>query len=386
VRLVRAPAEPLSAMARLGQRVFSDPSLSASGTVSCASCHRSQQAYASFDRAEGRAIPSLMYLERQPIFSVGPDSGENENPTPAPSPGSSGIRALKTAENPAQAQQNVVPQGGLFWDGRADTLQGQALVPLLDPAEMNGGSVERVADKLRHAPYAAQMLQLFGARIFAQPNLAVSQALFAVARYQIESRDFHPYASKFDRWLEGKARLSPPEARGYALFNDPKRANCAACHLDGVTPDGLPPLFTDHQYEALGVPRNAKLVANRDPHYYDLGICGPIRTDMKAARQYCGMFLTPTLRNVATRRAYFHNGVYRTLRQVLDFYNFRDTRPARIYPAHRQYDDLPATARANLDTTDAPFDRKRGDAPPLGDAEESDIIAFLRTLTDDAAR
>jgi cytochrome c peroxidase len=93
------------------------------------------------------------------------------------------------------------------------------------------------------------------------------------------------------------------------------------------------------------------------------------------------MFLTPTLRNVATRHAYFHNGVYHTLRQVLDFYDFRSTRPQRIY-SHGAIDDLPAAYRANLDTADAPFDRTPAQGPPLTASQERDIIAFLQTLTD----
>ena len=99
--------------------------------------------------------------------------------------------------------------------------------------------------------------QLFGSAIWSDPRLIVSEALFAVARYQIEDASFHPYTSKFDFWLEGKARFTESEARGYALFNDPAKANCAGCHADQPTRDGLPPLFTDHQFEALGAPRNA---------------------------------------------------------------------------------------------------------------------------------
>jgi cytochrome c peroxidase len=205
----------------------------------------------------------------------------------------------------------------------------------------------------------------------------VGEALFAVARYEFEEPAFHPYSSKFDAWLEGRARLSPAELRGYRLFNDPHGANCAACHVDKPSPDGLPPLFTDHQYEALGVPRNPEIAANRNPHYVDLGLCGPLRTDLAAQHQYCGMFVTPTLRNVATRGAFFHNGVDHTLRAVLDFYVNRDRDPKL-----RRYDDLPPAYRANVDTVDAPFGRRRGDPPVLTSAQERDVIAFLRTLTD----
>src|SRR6185369_8949883 len=102
---------------------------------------------------------------------------------------------------------------------------------------------------------------------------------------------------------------------------------------------------------------------------------------------YCGMFTTPSLRNTATRRAFFHNGVFSSLEQVLDFYNFRDTNPEKVFPraadgSLQKYDDLPAKYHANVDVTDPPFDRKAGDQPAMTAQDEADIIAFLKTLTD----
>ncbi len=170
--------------------------------------------------------------------------------------------------------------------------------------------------------------------------------------------------------------------RGYLLFNDPQKADCGGCHLDQPTPDGLPPLFTDHQFEALGVPRNDALAANRDPAYFDLGICGPYREDLAGQTQYCGMFLTPTLRNVATRHVFMHNGVYHTLQQVMDFYDFRDTEPGKVYPGGNKYNDIPKQYQANVDVTDPPFDRKVGEIAAMTAQDEQDIIAFLATLTD----
>ncbi len=401
VRLVRPPVAPLSMMAQLGHRVFFDPSLSSSGRLSCASCHSPAHHYGppgdvpamfggpGLSRQGVRAVPSLMYLERQPNFSIGPDNEENEtvNLTQMAMLGQDASRVQKTAQDTAQTAANLVPEGGLFWDGRADTLQAQALFPLLSPLEMDGGSARLVAAKLRHAPYAPLFAELFGASVFDSPRLAVAEALFAVARYEIESPQFHPYTSKYDYWLEGKARLSPAEMRGYLLFNDPKKADCAGCHLDQPDGDGLPPLFTDHQFEALGVPRNKALAVNRDPAYFDLGICGPFRTDMRTETQYCALFGTPTLRNVATRQVFFHNGIYHSLQQVMDFYDFRDTDPGKIYPRNAdgtvaKADDIPARFKANLDVTDPPFDRKPGETPAMSAQDEQDIIAFLSTLTD----
>ena len=406
VHLVRPGAAPLSAMlsamAQLGQKVFYDASLSSSGALSCASCHSPGHAYgppndapvmlggATLSRQGARAVPSLSYLERQPIFSIGPDQSDDDNLVPLAQMaalGQQSVRATKTATQTGASAANIVPQGGLFWDGRADTLQDQASFPLLDPREMDGGSIESVADKLHHAAYAESFVGLFGIGVFGDPRLLVSEAMFAVARYQLEDPSFHPYTSKYDDWLEGKAQLSESELRGLQLFNDPDKANCGGCHLSRPTRDGLPPLFTDHQYEALGAPRNAALTDNRDPGYFDLGVCGPQRTDIADQTQYCGMFLTPTLRNTATRRAFFHNGVFNSLQQVMDFYNFRDTNPEKVYPRAadgtvRKYDDLPAKYRANVDVTDPPFDRHLGETPAMTAQDEADIIAFLQTLTD----
>ena len=401
VALVRPSAAPLSTMAELGRDIFLDPHLSASGKMSCAYCHSPADAYGPVGSqpvekggphlaSEGvRAVPSLMYLERQPNFSIGPDNDENENVSLAQLAAQSvtATRATKTALNTGASAANLVPQGGLLWDGRADTLQMQASIPLLTDFEMDNGSVADLAAKLGQAPYAATMKVLFGLAIFDDPRMAVAEAQFAVARYQFEDPSFHPYTSKFDYWLEGRARLSPAELRGYLLFNDPNKANCGGCHVDQPSPDGLAPLFTDHQYEALGVPRNRTLAANRDPDYFDLGVCGPYRKDVENQTQYCGMFTTPTLRNVALRHVFFHNGVYHTLKQVMDFYDFRDTNPGKVYPKAAdgkvlKYDDLPPQYRANVDTVDPPLDRQLGQRPAMTEQDEQDIIAFLGTLTD----
>src|SRR5580692_4644692 len=346
VHLVRRPVAPLSAMAKLGRQIFFDASLSSSGKVSCSSCHSPEHAYGppndgpvmlggpNLTLQGARAVPSLTYLKRQPEFSIGPDDKESENVNLAEQAalGQNAARVQKTATQTSESAANIVPQGGLFWDGRADTLQIQASGPLLDPREMDGGSIEIVAEKLRNAPYAKKFAGLFGEGIFTSAHLLVGEATFAVGRYQIEEPSFHSYTSKFDYWLEGKARLSEAEWRGYRLFNDPDKANCAGCHDSQVSREGLPPRFTDTQYEALGAPRNLALADTKDPEYFDLGVCGPIRKDMADQTQFCGMFKTPTLRNTAVRRAFFHNGVFQTLQQVMDFYNFRDTNPEKVYP------------------------------------------------------
>jgi len=400
VQLVLPQTAPLSEMAVLGKQIFFDTRLSSSGRISCASCHSPANAYGppgklpamfggpDLTRQGARAVPSLMYLDHQPNFTIGPDIGADADlPTALAPPPPNATRVTKTAQDNTQTAANMVPQGGLFWDGRVNTLQSQAMGPLLNPLEMDGGSVAIVAAKLQAAPYAPIFGQLFGPSVFKDPALLVSEAMFALARYQVEDPSFHPYSSKYDAWLQGKARLSAAEMRGYELFNNPAKADCGGCHLDQPTPDGQPPLFTDHQFEALGVPRNPDLVLNQNPAYDDLGICGPYRTDMTAQTQYCGLFLTPTLRNAATRQVFFHNGAYHTLQQVLDFYDFRDTNPERIYPRGAdgkvsKFNDIPAADQANVDTIDPPFNRLPGQTPAMTAQDEQDIVAFLKTLTD----
>jgi cytochrome c peroxidase len=137
----------------------------------------------------------------------------------------------------------------------------------------------------------------------------------------------------------------------------------------------------------LGVPRNSTIPATHDPSYYDLGICGPYRTDMRDQTQYCGMFLTPSLRNTATRKFFFHNGVFHSLEDVLDWYVNRDLHPERFYSKDAsgnvvKYDDIPEKYRGNVDTTDAPFNRHPGDQAALSKQEMQDIVAFLNTLND----
>ncbi len=278
------------------------------------------------------------------------------------------------------------PVGGFFRDGRAKDLAGQARHPFLDEREMANSDVASLVDKLRHAAYAAAFRDLFGNDVMRDPARAFDAMIAALAAYQAESPDFHPFDSKYDAYLAGSARLTEQEDRGRALFNDPKKGNCAACHPSGRASDGSPPLFTDFTYDNIGLPREATIGMNRDPAFFDLGLCGPKRTDLAARRDLCGAFKVPTLRNVARTAPYFHNGRFETLREVVDFYVRRDTDPGDWYPRIAgsvvKFDDLPPELRGNVNVDEVPYDREPGDAPALTPAEIDDVVAFLRTLDD----
>ncbi|MGA9587231.1 MAG: cytochrome-c peroxidase, partial [Terracidiphilus sp.] len=147
------------------------------------------------------------------------------------------------------------------------------------------------------------------------------------------------------------------------------------------------PLFTDYEFEALGVPRNPDISANAARGYFDMGLCGPLRTDHTQESTFCGLFKTPTLRNVATRSVFFHNGRFHTLNDALRFYVRRDTDPRLWYPASSlgaidKFDDIPPALRSNVDVIDEPLTRQEGSPPAWSDAEIDDVIAFLQTLSD----
>jgi cytochrome c peroxidase len=378
-------------VAQLGRDLFFDARLSQSGKSSCATCHAPDRAYAAPIDADtaSRMVPSLRYLERIPRFHIGPDAGDvDDSPTAALTNPSARVGADTRSEKVAGTATNaaaLTPSGGLFWDGRQTTLQAQAMVPLFNPSEMGNTSEASLAARVR-SRYGPRLIQLFGAETVAPDDRLLAEATFAITRFELEDSTFHPYDSKYDAYLEGRATLTPAEARGLTLFENPKKGNCAACHLDRPTADGLPPAFSDFEYEALGVPRKIP-VPSHDSAARDLGVCGPTRTDLLAEKQFCGMFRTPSLRNVATRKAFFHNGTARTLDEVLQFYVFRDVQPERVYPRDAagrvaKFNDVPRRYHANIDTTDAPFDRKLGQGPVLTSQEMADVVAFLRTLTD----
>lgn len=400
---MRPAAAPLSATAQIGREMFFDARLSASGTMSCATCHdpafaygppnaRSAQLGGALRTQEGmRAVPSLRYVDRAPAFVIGPDLDDDDAVSPAAKSGSS---PTSNATTPKLAGATVpaplVPRGGLFWDGRADSFQTQATGPLLNPAEMANTNAASLAAKFRALGYSNRLARALGfSSADPLPDLRLfDEALFAIGRFEFEDPSFHPYSSRYDAWLEGRARLTPAELRGLRVFENPAKGNCAACHPDRPTADRRPPVFTDWQYEALGVPRNELLAINRDAAQVDLGLCGPVRTDLRGNTRWCGFFRTPSLRNVARRRAFFHNGVFHTLADVLRFYNLRDVQPERVYSAGpdgrlRRFDDLPSIAARNLDIIDPPFNRKRADPPPMTDQEIEDLFSFLQTLTDE---
>ncbi|WP_457423397.1 cytochrome-c peroxidase [Roseateles sp. P5_E7] len=354
-----APAAPPT-LAQVGDRLFDETSLSASGRLACASCHVEARGHAD---APGGFLP------------LGGVDGTRQGLRSSPS-----ARYLDQAGAFAFDAQGR-PHGGLFWDGRASSRAEQARGPLFNPDEMANTDVAALATRLRALPYAADLRTAASLPAAATDQQFVDAAVTALARYQDEDAKFHPFTSKFDAVQDGRAAFTVQEQRGLNLFNDPQRGNCASCHDSRPAPGSTRALFTNFSYHALGVPRNASQ-ATRDISFFDLGLCA--RADLAGRADLCGLFRTPSLRNVALTAPYFHNASFATLEDAVAFYATRDLDPGRWYPVvagrAQVYNDLPAVHRANVEQG-APF-RRAGQPPALTPQDVADVLAFLNTLTD----
>ncbi|WP_229503884.1 cytochrome-c peroxidase [Massilia putida] len=365
---VAGPFAPAPARVALGRQVFFDTRLSEPAGTSCASCHDPRQGFAGNhgsrigvalgsrpDLVGKRNVPSALYAAYiPPLFFYQDDDA------PAPT-----------------------PFGGLFTDGRVDTVAELARHPLLDPLEMHNRSEADIARKLRTAPYADGFKRAFGPDVFATTASSLA-ALGAAMDAFLQSREMAPFSSRYDAWVQGRAHLSPQELRGLKLFKDPDRGNCASCHkFNETSSNPARSLFTDFGYDAIAVPRNRAIPANRDPRHFDEGLCATGRAKgWRDSGQWCGYFRTPSLRNVAARQRYMHNGVFSNLRDVVAFYATRAIEPERWYKDGRLFDDVAPRHQGNVNVATMPYNRRKGMRPALDDADIDAIVAFLRTLTD----
>lgn len=374
------PAAPAlaraAAIAAAGRALFFDPSLSASGRMACATCHDPAHGFsppnaqpvqmggARLDQPGTRAAPGLTYLTFRPVFT----------------------EHFHESDDEGDESIDAGPTGGLTWDGRFNRVRDQASIPLLSANEMANASPAAVVAKVRDAAYASDLRAIHGADVFDDDARAFAAVTEALEAYLETPSEFAPFTSKYDAYLRGQVSLASDERRGLEAFTDTARGNCAQCHRSGITRTGNLPLFTDFGILSAGVPRNPAIPANADPNYYDLGLCGPLRTDLSDMPEYCGLFMTPTLRNVALKQSFFHNGFAHSLRDAVAFYAERETSPAKWFSRNadgtvRKYDDLPPQYQGNVNL-EAPFNRQIGDPPALTAQEIDDIVSFLKTLTD----
>lgn len=349
--------EQLTTLADLGEALFHDENLSLNRTQSCATCHDPSHGFADARRAAEGA------------FSLG-DDGTSLGNRNAPTAGYAGFVP------PFHQDEDGEWVGGLFWDGRAATLEDQASGPPLNPVEMGMTGKSMALARLRENPgYVQGFEALFSPGILnqeAEGYAAMTQAIAAFERTAV----FAPFDSKYDRYLAGDVTLSPEEELGRVLFFSEQFTNCNQCHQLRQSPMDPRETFSDNRYHNIGVPRNPAIVteAKMESGFIDEGLFANPQVSDPAQR---GKFRTPTLRNVAVTGPYMHNGVMQDLRTVVQFYNRYNSRSdaAQINPETGEIWG-PAPVPQTLSVEELMH------GPALDDRRIDALVAFLKTLTD----
>jgi cytochrome c peroxidase len=403
-------AMELTEKEQLGFSLFFDKSLSLNGNQSCADCHMASAGWTGHnssinahgaayegsvkDRFGNRKPPSAAYATASPVLHF--DSHEE------------------------------LFVGGNFWDGRAtgeklgNPAADQALGPFLNPVEQALPDNACVIHKVCTAKYPVSLDSVWpGACDIAWPDniQAVCNGKAPAQSLTIKDRDkvdkaydyvglaiaafensdmVNPYTSKYDYYLAGRVKLSAEETQGMELFQD--KGKCAACHPMEPGPNGEPPLFTDFTFDNLGVPRNPENPWYAMPKKFNpdgtkwidngLGEFLASREDYKQhAQANYAKQKVPTVRNVDKRpssdfvKAYMHNGYFKTLKGLVNFYNTRDTKPACKNPLTTEADALAQGCWPQAELT-ANMNREELGDLQLTDAEEDAIVAFMKALSD----
>lgn len=352
------PDVPAATASALGEVLFNDPNLSLRRTQSCATCHDPARAFV--DARQNRSGSAV---------SLGDDGS---------SLGSRNAPTLTYASLTPDFELNsdAVYEGGFFHDGRATTLQQQAGQPFLNPVEMNMPDMAAVVERLaEQAFYADSFRNVYGREDFSDIAAIFDDLTASLATYQSSSA-FSTFDSRYDRWLAGEYTLTEAEERGKELFfakGSFIRPSCVNCHRMGAQNEAPYELFTNHRYHNLGTPVNS-LLRSLNGGQPDAGIGA--RDGLEAAA-INGAFKTPTLRNVAVTGPYMHNGVLQTLDAVMEFYNFRSQ------PNHAYHTLNPETGKS-WENADFPgqISQIELNMPTLSANNKQDLVAFLKTLTD----
>ncbi|MCV9930992.1 cytochrome-c peroxidase [Flavobacterium sp. LS1R47] len=289
----------------LGKKLFNDPILSGNNTRSCASCHHEEKAF-----TDG--------LERA-ISLDGKSMIQRNTPTLA----------------------NIAFQRVFFSDSRVGYLEDQAVAVIKNENEMHG-SLEKSALVIKNnADYVKEFK-----KAFPKGEINEFEIKNALASY---IRSLSHYDSKFDRYMQNKATFTADEKAGFNLFAG--KAKCATCHFIPLTNGTVPPNFDKSESEVLGTPNKNKMLDG------DLG-----KFVLTQAAIHKFSFKTPTIRNIELTAPYMHNGVYKTLEEVVDFYN----------------DGGGIGLGFDLPNQTLPEDKLN-----LTEKEKKQLIAFMKTLTDD---
>ncbi|MCB1166833.1 MAG: hypothetical protein KDK33_11805, partial [Leptospiraceae bacterium] len=227
-------ASSLTAEQQLGKELFFDTNLSQPSGQACGSCHNPTVAFTTPTAEMNNGITPGVFTSR---------TGPRNAPT-----------ASYAAYSPTPFFDDEAGTwvGGQFLDHRASSLEDQAKQPFLNAVEMANADRSSVVADVAAASYADDFRALYGSGIFSDTDRAYEKIAQALAAYE-RSSEVNPFSSKFDAYLAGRANLSAQELRGLALFRNPSKGNCEACHPS----TGDSPVFTDFTNDNLGVPKNS---------------------------------------------------------------------------------------------------------------------------------
>ncbi|TRX31114.1 cytochrome-c peroxidase [Flavobacterium sp. ZT3R18] len=288
----------------LGKLLFNDPILSGNNTRSCASCHNADKAFTD-------GLEKAVSLD-----------------------------GMKMVKRNTPTLSNIAFQRSFFYDSRVNYLEDQAVAVITNENEMHGSLEKSVSDLKKSKKYAADFEKAF-------PNKEISAFAIknALASY---IRSLSNYDARFDGYIRGEDKFNLDEIAGFNLFAG--KAKCATCHFIPLTNGTVPPNFDRSESEVLGVPgKNKKIDA--DSGKFDL-------TNAEVNRY---SFKTPTIRNIALTGPYMHNGIFKTLEEVINFYDLGGGQGLGF----------------NLSNQTLPTDKLN-----LTPLEKKQLIAFMKTLTD----
>ncbi len=392
----------LSKNQTLGKSIFFDENLSIERNQSCASCHAPES---------GWTGPNTLTNAHGAVYE-GSITGRFGNRKPPSA-------AYATQSPILHIDEDGTWEGGNFWDGRAtgqklgNPAADQAQGPFLNPAEQALPDSACVVYRVCNGAYPIPFTSVWGPRTCtiawpadveqscrtegamvqlsssdrARSDRTYNRIARSIAAYE-GSREVNAFTSKFDYVLKGKAQFTSRQLQGFALFQG--KGKCANCHISteqGAIFLAPPPLFTDYTFDNLGVPRNLENpVYNQNPGYIDVGLGGYLKNIGLPVGMYepqAGKVKVPTLRNVDKRpypgfvKAFGHNGYFKSLEEVVHFYNARDVLPTCLqgdpgekvtcWPAPEHPENVNRTELGNLGLTPA---------------EEGAIVEFLRILSD----
>ncbi|MCT7556497.1 cytochrome-c peroxidase [Aliarcobacter butzleri] len=337
----------------LGRILFFDVNLSKNRTQSCATCHNPNAGFVD-DRDNGV----------KKMASLGDDGkslGDRQAPT------ASYAKFSPTFHFDEKAKKYV---GGQFWDGREATLEGQAGGPPLNPIEMGMSDKKAVVDRLKeNTLYVDSFKKIFGADIFKNDDKAYEAMTIAIASFE-RTDEFSPFDSKYDRYLKGEYDLTPLEDLGKSIFFSNNNNSCANCHvLKGEDKEGE--TFTNYQYHNIGTPANNELRAKNGVKAIDEGLLANSNVSDVAQK---GKHKVPTLRNVAVTAPYMHNGVFKDLKTVVEFYDKYNNKDRNMDPETNKPWDEPEV-KDNISLQELKANK-------LTDRKVEALVAFMKLLTD----